>query len=139
MVLPERMNPSHSHPEPPDEGSTLPVLSAILSASPLAEKRVHPHVLRHGSALTVLQATKDLRKVSLWLGLAHTQTTEMYTRVDPSVKTGSPGTGGAPEAALRTLQGHRQTDRIDKGGYSYAEQKSLRMTSVAGPVGANSA
>src|SRR5204863_4614481 len=37
-------------------------------------------------ALTVLQATKDLRKVSLWLGHAHMQTTEMYTRADPSVK-----------------------------------------------------
>jgi integrase/recombinase XerD len=52
----------------------------------LATKRVHPHVLRHTCALTVLQATKDLRKASLWLGHAHTQTTEMYTRVDPSVK-----------------------------------------------------
>jgi hypothetical protein len=34
----------------------------------------------------VLQATKDLRKVSLWLGHAHLQTTEVYTRADPSVK-----------------------------------------------------
>jgi hypothetical protein len=34
----------------------------------------------------VLQATKDLRKVALWLGHAHMQTTEMYTRADPSVK-----------------------------------------------------
>jgi integrase/recombinase XerD len=33
-----------------------------------------------------VQATKDLRKVSLWLGHAHLQTTETYTRVDPSVK-----------------------------------------------------
>jgi integrase/recombinase XerD len=52
----------------------------------LTTKRVHPHVLRHTCALTVLQATKDLRKVSLWLGHAHMQTTEIYTRVDPSVK-----------------------------------------------------
>lgn len=52
----------------------------------LAAKRISPHVLRHTCALTVLQATKDLRKVSLWLGHAHMQTTEMYTRVDPSVK-----------------------------------------------------
>ena len=51
-----------------------------------AAKRVSPHVLRHTCALTVLQATKDLRKVSLWLGHAHMQTTEMYTRADPSVK-----------------------------------------------------
>jgi site-specific recombinase XerD len=52
----------------------------------LSTKRVSPHVLRHTCALTVLQATKDLRKVSLWLGHAHMQTTEMYTRADPSVK-----------------------------------------------------
>lgn len=52
----------------------------------LATKRVFPHLLRHTCALTVLQSTKDLRKVSLWLGHAHMQTTEIYTRADPSVK-----------------------------------------------------
>jgi site-specific recombinase XerD len=52
----------------------------------LAKKRISPHVLRHTCALTVLQATNDLRKVSLWLGHASMQTTEMYTRADPSVK-----------------------------------------------------
>jgi len=52
----------------------------------LVTKRVFPHLLRHTCALTILQATKDLRKVSLWLGHAHMQTTEMYTRADPSVK-----------------------------------------------------
>lgn len=52
----------------------------------VAEKRISPHVLRHSCALTVLQATKDLRKVSLWLGHAHMQTTEIYTRADPSIK-----------------------------------------------------
>jgi len=52
----------------------------------LATKRISPHVLRHSCALIVLEATKDLRKVSLWLGHANMQTTEMYTRVDPSIK-----------------------------------------------------
>jgi site-specific recombinase XerD len=52
----------------------------------LATKRISPHVLRHTCALTILQATKDLRKVSLWLGHVNMQTTEMYTRADPSVK-----------------------------------------------------
>lgn len=52
----------------------------------LSTKRVSPHVLRHSCALTVLEATKDLRKVSLWLGHANMQTTEMYTRADPSIK-----------------------------------------------------
>ncbi len=52
----------------------------------LLGKRVSPHVLRHTCALTVLQATNDLRKVSLWLGHANMQTTEIYTRADTSVK-----------------------------------------------------
>ncbi|MBU4143160.1 site-specific integrase [Patescibacteria group bacterium] len=52
----------------------------------LSTKHVSPHVLRHTCALTVLQATNDIRKVALWLGHANMQTTEMYTRADPSVK-----------------------------------------------------
>jgi len=52
----------------------------------LTTKRVFPHLLRHTCALTVLESTKVLRKVSLWLGHAHMQTTEVYTRADPSVK-----------------------------------------------------
>ena len=60
--------------------------SAAARCPSLSTKRVSPHVLRHTCGLTVLQATKDLRKVSLWLGHAHMKTTEMYTRVDPSVK-----------------------------------------------------
>ncbi len=52
----------------------------------LLEKRVSPHVLRHTCAIVTLQATRDIRKVALWLGHASTQTTEMYTRVDPKTK-----------------------------------------------------
>jgi len=52
----------------------------------LAAKRVSPHVLRHTCAAMILQATGDLRKVSLWLGHADMQTTEMYLRVDPTDK-----------------------------------------------------
>jgi integrase/recombinase XerD len=52
----------------------------------LTKKRVSPHVLRHSCAMMVLQATKDLRKVSLWLGHAQMQTTEVYLRADPTEK-----------------------------------------------------
>ena len=62
------------------------VQTALKRCSSLATKRVHPHALRHTLALFILQATKDLRKVSLWLGHASVQTTEVYTRIDPSVK-----------------------------------------------------
>jgi integrase len=44
------------------------------------------HDLRHSVAILALAATHDIRKVSLWLGHTSTQTTEVYTRVDPAEK-----------------------------------------------------
>ena len=34
----------------------------------------------------MLQATRDIRKVALWLGHADIRTTEVYLRMDPSEK-----------------------------------------------------
>jgi integrase/recombinase XerD len=36
--------------------------------------------------MVILQATGDLRKVSLWLGHVNMQTTEVYLRADPTEK-----------------------------------------------------
>jgi integrase/recombinase XerD len=36
--------------------------------------------------MIVLQATQDIRKVSLWLGHSNLATTEIYVRADPSQK-----------------------------------------------------
>jgi site-specific recombinase XerD len=52
----------------------------------LRQKTVSPHVLRHTCAMLALQATHDIRKVSLWLGHATIRATEIYTRVDPTDK-----------------------------------------------------
>jgi integrase/recombinase XerD len=52
----------------------------------LLSKQISPHVLRHTCAMIVLQATQDIRKVSLWLGHANLATTEIYTRGDPTEK-----------------------------------------------------
>lgn len=52
----------------------------------LKAKHITPHVLRHTCAMIILQATGDLRKVSLWLGHADMQTTEVYLRADPTEK-----------------------------------------------------
>jgi site-specific recombinase XerD len=52
----------------------------------IATKRVTPHVLRHTCAMHILQATADIRKVSLWLGHASIQSTEIYLRADPTEK-----------------------------------------------------
>ena len=52
----------------------------------IAKKRVTPHVLRHTCAMHTLLATRDVRKVSLWLGHASLQSTEVYLRADPTEK-----------------------------------------------------
>jgi integrase/recombinase XerD len=59
---------------------------AARSCPSLTGKQVSPHVLRHSCAMMIYQATGDLRKVSLWLGHAHLQTTEIYLRADPVEK-----------------------------------------------------
>ena len=60
--------------------------TANRKCSTLHGKQVSPHVLWHTCAMVVLQATKDIRKVSLWLGHSNLTTTEVYVRADPTEK-----------------------------------------------------
>lgn len=62
------------------------VSAATQSCPSLSGRSVSPHQLRHSCALTMLQATRDIRKVALWLGHSDIRTTEIYLRVDPSEK-----------------------------------------------------
>lgn len=62
------------------------VTNAIIKQPSLAKKRISPHVLRHTCAMHTLQATHDIRKVSLWLGHADLKSTEIYLRSDPTGK-----------------------------------------------------
>lgn len=52
----------------------------------LIGRPLSPHLLRHSCAVLMLQATRDIRKVALWLGHADIRTTEVYLRMDPSEK-----------------------------------------------------
>lgn len=88
--------------------------TAITQCPSLKSKGISPHVLRHSCALTILQATGDLRKVALWLGHSDIQTTQMYVRVDPTEKldalaavvppTLRPGRFKAPDALIAMLK-----------------------------------
>jgi integrase/recombinase XerD len=62
------------------------VAMAVKKKPSLASKRISPHVLRHSCAMHTLLATHDVRKVSLWLGHATLQSTEIYLRADPTEK-----------------------------------------------------
>ena len=52
----------------------------------LGQKRISPHSLRRGRAMHILLSTRDIRKVSLWLGHANLKSTEIYLRSDPTEK-----------------------------------------------------
>jgi integrase/recombinase XerD len=52
----------------------------------LRGRTVSPHQLRHSCAVIMLQATRDVRRVALWLGHADVRTTEVYLRMDATEK-----------------------------------------------------
>jgi site-specific recombinase XerD len=60
--------------------------TAMVNQPSLTAKRLTPHILRHSCAMHMLQATRDIRRVSLWLGHASLQSTEIYLRADPTEK-----------------------------------------------------
>lgn len=56
------------------------------TASTLTSKRVHPHAMRHTTAVHLLQAGVDLVTISHWLGHASVETTNRYAAVDLAMK-----------------------------------------------------
>ena len=78
-------------------------------------RSISPHQLRHSCAVIMLQATRDIRKVALWLGHSDIRTTEIYLRVDPTEKLEAieavlppslrRGRFKAPDALIASLQG----------------------------------
>jgi site-specific recombinase XerD len=59
---------------------------ARLSCRSLRNKRVTPHVLRHTTAVTLLNAGNDLSVIALWLGHESVETTQIYLEADLAVK-----------------------------------------------------
>ena len=60
----------------------------------LAAKRVSPHVVRHTTAMHLLQAGVDIATIALWLGHERLETTHQYVEADLELK----------ERALRKLE-----------------------------------
>lgn len=49
-------------------------------------ERLHPHVLRHSCAMTLLQAGVDTAVIALWLGHADIRSTNVYLHADMTIK-----------------------------------------------------
>lgn len=70
------------------------VQSASARCPSLSTKRVSPHVLRHTTAMHLLQAGVAIEVIAMWLGHATTETTHAYVEADLTMK----------EAALKKLE-----------------------------------
>ena len=53
---------------------------------PTLPKTLHPHVLRHSCAMSLLQAGVDTAVIALWLGHADIRSTQAYLHADMSIK-----------------------------------------------------
>ena len=62
------------------------VREAAKTCSSLATKRVSPHVLRHTTAMHLLQAGVDITVIALWLGHESPETTQIYVEADLKTK-----------------------------------------------------
>lgn len=62
------------------------VRSAQKTCPSLAEKRVSPHVLRHTTAMELLQAGVDVALIALWLGHESVETTQIYLDANLAMK-----------------------------------------------------
>lgn len=80
----------------------------------LVDKHLTPHVLRHTSAMQLLQAGVDTSVISLWLGHADSRSTQAYIHADMSIKekalarttpaSVSPGRYRAPDPVIAFLE-----------------------------------
>jgi site-specific recombinase XerD len=62
------------------------VATAAQRCPSLVGKRVHPHVLRHSCAMSLLQARVDSTVIALWLGHADVSSTQQYIHADMTIK-----------------------------------------------------
>lgn len=62
------------------------VTAAAKDVDTLRTKRIHPHSLRHGTAVALLKAGFDFATISQWLGHSTLNTTMIYARADMDIK-----------------------------------------------------
>ncbi|MCP5009888.1 MAG: tyrosine-type recombinase/integrase [Aestuariibacter sp.] len=81
----------------------------------LQGKRLHPHSLRHSTAIHLLKVGVDFATISQWLGHASVNTTMRYARADVDLKRAAlsqvfPETFGVPQGGHINIQDANITD-----------------------------
>jgi site-specific recombinase XerD len=87
----------------------LAVATAATRCPQLKRRSISPHIVRHATAMHMLQSGVDITVLALWLGHESPETTHMYVEADLAMK----------ERALNSLQApavkkgrFRPTDRV---------------------------
>jgi site-specific recombinase XerD len=109
---------------------------ARVTAPTLANKRLHPHSMRHSTAVHLLQAGVDMTTISHWLGHASVNTTNRYATVDlqmkrEAIRKASPFKHHAPAATWRT--DHTILDWLEALGSDSGPPPS-HLSNVKSPV-----
>ena len=74
---------------------------AAKSCPDLATRRILPHMIRHTTAMHLLQAGVDISVIALWLGHESPATTHQYVEADLAMKERALARLHEPEAKLR--------------------------------------
>lgn len=79
----------------------LAVKAATAAQPQLATRRISPHIIRHTTAMHLLQAGVDISVIALWLGHESPTTTHQYVEADLAMKEQALGRLQEPDAAIR--------------------------------------
>ncbi len=79
----------------------LAVQTAVVSQPQLAKRSISPHIIRHTTAMHLLQSGVDISVIALWLGHESPTTTHQYVEADLAMKDRALGKLQEPDAAVR--------------------------------------
>jgi integrase/recombinase XerD len=88
---------------------SVAVAAARQTCPSLQKRRVFPHLVRHSTAMHLLQSGVDITVIALWLGHESTATTHMYVEADLTMKKRAISKITMPASGART---YRPTDRL---------------------------
>ena len=77
-------------------------------------KKIHPHVLRHSCAMSLLQAGVDTSVIALWLGHADVRSTDAYLHADITIKEKALALTTPAQAKTGPLPPDRQAARLPR-------------------------
>jgi integrase/recombinase XerD len=75
--------------------------------------------MRHMCALNTLQATRDIRKVALWLCHSSLKSTEVYLRADPTEKL---------EAIEKALPPELRRGKLPRSPWRFGKKENAMIT-----------